>query len=184
MIDPANGILLIAEPFLKDYSFARSVVLICKHNEEEGTFGFSIHKKLHTTLDKIIEEMEGFKIPVYLGGPVQTDTMHYIHQYPELFSDSVEITANVYWGGDFALVKKYIKDGTVDAAKIKFFLGYSGWSAGQLEDEMKENSWITLQSTKELIFETAPQDIWQISLTSLGGKYKMMIHFPTDPQLN
>jgi len=82
------------------------------------------------------------------------------------------------------LLKKYIKDGTVDINKIKFFLGYSGWSAGQLEDEMKVNSWITLQSTKQLIFDTAPQDIWQLSLTALGGKYKMMIHYPTDPQLN
>ena len=184
MITPTNGILLIAEPFLKDLSFARSVVLICKHNEEEGTFGFSIHKKLHTTLNKIIEDMEGFKIPVYLGGPVQTDTLHYIHQYPELFSDSVEITEAVYWGGDFALLKQYIKNGTVDINKVKFFLGYSGWSAGQLEDELKVHSWITLQGTKQLIFDTAPQDIWQISLTALGGKYKMMIHYPTDPQLN
>ena len=184
MISPNNGILLIAEPFLKDHSFARSVVLICKHNEEEGTFGFAIHRKLHTTLDKIIEDMEGFKIPVYLGGPVQTDTLHYIHQYPELFLDAVEITEAVYWGGDFALLKKYIKDGTVDLNKIKFFLGYSGWSAGQLEDEMKVHSWITLQSTKQLIFSAAPQDIWQLSLTALGGKYKMMIHYPTDPQLN
>ena len=184
MISTGNGILLIAEPFLKDASFARSVVLICKHNKEEGTFGFSIHRKLHTTLDKIIESMEGFKIPVYLGGPVQTDTLHYIHQYPDLFKESVEITAGIYWGGNFSLLKKYIKEGTVDVAKIKFFLGYSGWSAGQLEGEMKENSWITLQSTKQLIFDTAPQDIWQISLTALGGKYKMMIHFPTDPQLN
>lgn len=184
MMAPINGILLIAEPFLKDASFARSVVLVCKNNREEGTFGFAIHRKLHTTLDKIIEEMKGFKIPVYLGGPVQTDTLHYIHQYPELFADSVEITTNVYWGGDFALLKKYIKDGTVDTANIKFFLGYSGWSAGQLEDEMKENSWITLQSTQKLIFDTAPQDIWQISLTALGGKYKMMVHYPTDPQLN
>jgi len=52
MISPNNGILLIAEPFLKDHSFARSVVLICKHNGEEGTFGFAIHRKLHTTLDR------------------------------------------------------------------------------------------------------------------------------------
>ena len=58
MISPDKGILLIAEPFLKDSAFARSVVLICKHNAEEGTFGFSIHRKLHTTLDTIIEDME------------------------------------------------------------------------------------------------------------------------------
>ena len=77
-------------------------------------------------------------------------------------------------------MKEFIKQ----LNKIKLFLGYSGWSAGHLEDEMKVNSWITLQSTKQLIFNTAPQDIWQLSLTALGGKYKMMIHYPTDPQLN
>ena len=184
MITPTNGIFLIAEPFLKDPSFARSVVLICKHNKEEGTFGFAIHKKLHTTLDKIIEDMAGYKIPVYLGGPVQTDTLHYIHEYPKLFSDAVKITENVYWGGDFELLKKYIKEKTIDISKIKFFLGYSGWSAGQLEEEMNENSWITLQGSNQLIFDIAPQDIWSISLNALGGKYKMMVHFPTDPQLN
>jgi putative transcriptional regulator len=184
MITPSNGVLLIAEPFLKDASFMRSVVLICKHNEEEGTFGFSIHRKLHTTLDNLFADMKGFKIPVYLGGPVQTDTLHYIHKYPQLFSDAVEISENVYWGGDFELMKKYIKEGAVDVNNVKFFLGYSGWSAGQLEEEIKENSWITLKANEQLIFHTAPQDVWQLSLTALGGKYKMMIHLPTDPQLN
>ena len=184
MIPVQSGILLIAEPFLKDASFIRSVVLVCKHNEEEGTFGFAIHRKLHTTLNKIISEMDDFKIPVYFGGPVQTDTLHYIHQYPQLFADAVEIMNGVYWGGDFELLKKYIKNGTVDLKKIKFFLGYSGWSAGQLEEEQKGNSWITMQATIPLLFSTAPQDVWQLSLTALGGKYKMMIHLPTDPQLN
>ena len=184
MTAPAEGILLIAEPFLKDPSFMRSVVLICKHNIEEGTFGFAIHRKLNTTLDEIIDGMEHFKLPVYLGGPVHADTLHYIHQYPELFLDAVKIAEDVYWGGNFDLVRKYIKDGTVEADKIKFFLGYSGWSNGQLEEEMNQESWITLPGNKELIFDIPSFNIWQRGLTELGGKYKMMVHFPTDPQLN
>jgi len=184
MTAPTNGILLIAEPFLKDPPFLRSVVLLCRYDEEDGAFGFTIHRKLQTTLDEIVDSMNGYKIPVYYGGPVQVDTLHYIHQYPNLLLDSVKIAEDVYWGGDFDLLKKYIKDGTIEADKIKFFLGYSGWDAAQLEDEIEEKSWITLPGNKQLIFDTAAQFIWQSCLTALGGKYKMMVHFPTDPQLN
>lgn len=184
MTAPANGILLIAEPFLKDPSFARSVVLICKHSAEEGTFGFSLHKRSTATLDEMVPGMEGFEIPVYRGGPVQTDTLHYLHKYPEYFPDAVNVTDDIYWGGDFELLKNFIKNETINPDKIKLFLGYSGWSAGQLDTEMEENTWLTVPADSSLIFDTPPAEIWNASLTRLGGKYKMMVHFPTDPQLN
>ncbi len=184
MIEPASGILLLAEPFLKDPSFMRSVVLICKHDANEGTFGFALNRKLHTTLNEMIADLDGWSLPVYIGGPVQTDTIHYIHQYPQHFDDAVKITDNIYWGGDFEKMKRLIKNGTLDINKIKFFLGYSGWSQGQLEEEIVEKSWITSEASKTLVFETAATEVWNASLTKLGGKYKMMIHFPTDPQLN
>lgn len=184
MVEPSSGILLLAEPFLKDPSFMRSVVLICKHHETEGTFGFSLNRKLHTTLNEMIADLNDWALPVYIGGPVQTDTIHYIHQYPQYFADAIKITDNVFWGGDFEKMKTLIKNGTLDTNKIKFFLGYSGWSEGQLKTEMEENSWITTEGTKALIFETPATEVWNASLTKLGGKYKMMIHFPTDPQLN
>ena len=184
MIQPADGILLIAEPFLKDPPFMRSVVLLCRYSADEGAFGFTIHRKLQSTLDEIVNGLDGYKIPVFYGGPVQADTLHFIHQYPNLLLDSVKITENVYWGGDFDLLKNYIKNGTIEADKIKFFLGYSGWDADQLEGEIEEKSWITLQGTTQLIFNTASQFIWQECLNTLGGKYQMMVHFPTDPQLN
>jgi putative transcriptional regulator len=184
MIEPANGILLLAEPFLKDPSFIRSVVLVCKHDATEGTFGFALNRKLHTTLNEIIADLEDWPLPVYIGGPVQTDTIHYIHQYPQYFDDAIKISDNIYWGGDFEKMKRLIKNGTLDINKIKFFLGYSGWSQGQLEEEILENSWITTEADKTLVFETSSTEVWNASLTKLGGKYKMMIHFPTDPQLN
>ena len=184
MTDPANGVLLIAEPFLRDPSFARSVVLICRHNEEEGTFGFSLSKKLAATLDEIVSGMDGWELPVFRGGPVQTDTLHYLHRYPEYFDDAVKVTGNVFWGGDFEKMKELIKNGTLDPKNIKFFLGYSGWSEGQLQNEMKENTWISFPASDDLVFDTGAEEIWNASLLKLGGKYKMMIHFPTDPQLN
>jgi putative transcriptional regulator len=185
MISPAPGILLIAEPFLKDPHFMRTVVLICKHEEEEGgSFGFVLNKIFSLQLDAIIPELAGFDLPVYEGGPVQLDTLHYIHQYPDLLPDSVKVTDDVYWGGDFDTLKTLLTEGLIDTGKIRFFLGYSGWDNMQLEREMEEKTWITVEANKTLIFDTAPGDLWRASLLQLGGKYEIMIHFPTDPQLN
>jgi len=91
MIQPDTGILLIAEPFLKDPNFLRTVVLICRHNAEEGSFGFVINKEYHQPLDELIPDLAGFDWPVYAGGPVQMDTLHYLHQYPKLLPDCQEV---------------------------------------------------------------------------------------------
>ena len=184
MIQPDTGILLIAEPFLKDPNFLRTVVLICRHNAEEGSFGFVINKEYHQPLDELIPDLAGFDWPVYAGGPVQMDTLHYLHQYPKLLPDCQEVCDGVYWGGDFELLKELIKEGSIDKAKIKFFLGYSGWSQGQLDAEMDEKSWLTVAANTNLVFDIALEEIWQFSLKELGGIYALMIHFPTDPQLN
>ncbi len=184
MILPGIGTLLIAEPFLKDPNFMRTVVLLCRHQDEEGSFGFVLNKLFHQTLDELIPELGGFEWPVFVGGPVQMDTLHYIHEYPDLLPDCQEVSKGVYWGGDFETLKALIKNNEIDANKIKFFLGYSGWESGQLDGEMQEKSWITVEGNLNIIFETPMEDIWKACLKALGGKYEMMIHFPTDPQLN
>ena len=81
MIEPGAGILLISDPFLKDPNFMRTVVFLCEH-QEQGSFGFVLNRKYENTIDEIIPELEGYKLPVYYGGPVQTDTLHFLHQYP------------------------------------------------------------------------------------------------------
>ncbi len=184
MISPASGILLIAEPFLKDPSFMRSVVLLCRHETEEGSFGFVLNNLFPQKLDELLPVFSGFDWPVYNGGPVQPDTLHYVHQYPSLLPESVKITDKCYWGGDYDTLRDLILEGSIDPGKVKFFLGYSGWSEGQLVGEIEENSWLTVEATKKIIFETPQDAIWKASLIQLGGKYERMIHFPTDPQLN
>ena len=184
MILPAAGTLLIAEPFLKDPSFMRSVVMLCRHEDDEGTFGFVLNKLFHQTLDELIPELADFFWPVYTGGPVQMDTLHYLHQYPALLPDSQQVTKDIYWGGNFETLKALMKNGEIDAARIKFFLGYSGWEKKQLAMEMEQKSWLTVSGSRKLIFDTAFTEIWNEALRTMGGKYEMMIHFPTDPQLN
>ena len=183
MIDPGAGILLIADPFLKDPNFLRTVVFLCEHREE-GSFGFVLNRKYENTLDELIPDVEGFKLPVYYGGPVQMDTIHFLHQYPADIPGGEEVMKGIYWGGDFVKVVEMIKNGEIDFQKIRFYIGYSGWGNGQLNEELKEKSWLTVKANRKLIFQTSAEEIWKESLKHLGGDYEMMIHFPTDPQLN
>ncbi len=183
MIQPAPGILLIADPFLKDPNFLRTVVFLCEH-KEEGSFGFVLNRQYENTLDELIPELEGFKIPVYYGGPVQLDSIHFLHQYPDEIPGGQEVIKGVYWGGDFDAVVDLLKNETTDTSKIRFFIGYSGWNEGQLHTEMDEKTWLTVKATRKLIFHKNYEEVWKDALQHLGGDYEMMKNFPIDPQLN
>lgn len=183
MIEPAAGILLIADPFLKDPNFLRTVVLLCEHREQES-FGFVLNKQIEQTLDQLIPDLEGHCLPVYYGGPVQMNTIHFLHQYPDLIPESVKVSNDIYWGGNFETVTALIKNNSIDHHKIKFFIGYSGWGHEQLAGELKEKSWLTVSANHRLVFNTGHNEIWKGSLQELGGEYEMMINFPIDPQLN
>lgn len=183
MIELAPGILLIADPFLKDPNFLRTVVFMCEH-KEEGSFGFVLNRKYENTLDELIPELEGHKVPVYYGGPVQKDTIHFLHQYPTEIPGGVEVIKGVYWGGDFPAIIDLIKNNQLDYRKIRFYIGYSGWNDGQLQNEMEEKTWLTVNASRKIIFHPDYKEIWKDSLRQLGGEYEMMINFPIDPQLN
>lgn len=183
MVDPAAGILLIADPFLKDPNFIRTVILLCEH-QQEGSLGFVINKQIEQTLDELISDLEGFKLPVYYGGPVQMNTIHFLHQYPQLIPDSVKVNNEIYWGGNFESVTALLKNNSIDPKKIKFFIGYSGWGYDQLNGELKEKSWLTVSASRKLVFNTNDSEIWKNSLQKLGGQYELMINYPIDPQLN
>ena len=183
MIQPDAGILLIAEPFLKDPNFIRTVVFLCEH-QSQGSFGFVLNKQFEQSLDELISDLEGYPLPVYYGGPVQQDTIHFLHQYPDLIPDAQLVAPGIYWGGNFETVTALIKAKTISKHRIKFFIGYSGWADGQLIDEINEKSWLTVSATRKLVFETTHKEVWKQSLQHLGGEYEMMINFPIDPQLN
>ncbi len=175
--------LLIAEPFLKDDNFIRSVVYLCKHSDE-GSFGFVLNKIFDQTLDELFDGLEGHPFPVYVGGPVEPDTIHFLHQYPDLINGSYALTNEIYWGGDFEDVKNLITNNQLESNKIKFFIGYSGWDKSQLENELNEKTWLIAHSSKKVIFDLPAGDIWKESIKLLGGDYEMMANFPIDPQLN
>jgi len=123
MEDPAPGILLIADPFLKDPHFTRTVILLCEHRET-GSLGFVINKQLEHTLEDLIPSAKGLKLPIYFGGPVQMDTLHFLHAYPDLIPGSHQLADGVFWGGDFELALSLMRTGHIDPSRIRFYIGY------------------------------------------------------------
>lgn len=176
--------MLIADPFLKDPNFARSVVLLCEHREEQGSFGFIVNRSFDQKLDELLPDIIIPNIPVFQGGPVQLDTIHFIHQLPSQIEGGFEVFPGLYWGGDFESVVKLVNSQQADLQKIKFFIGYAGWSGGQLEGEVNEKSWILSGITPSLLFRQDDQEIWKQSLRDMGHNFAMMANFPIDPTLN
>jgi putative transcriptional regulator len=183
MIDPGPGILLIAEPFLKDPNFMRTVVFLCDH-QPEGSFGFVINRRYPHTLNELMNDMDNLPLPVFYGGPVRSDTLHFLHQYPLLIPDSQQVAKDIYWGGDFATAVRLLQQGRIVPEKIRFYLGYSGWSEDQLDGELKEKSWLTAEGNRNIVFQPDESQIWAESLKLLGGDYEQLVNYPIDPQLN
>jgi len=181
--EPHSGELLLAEPFMMDQNFRRSVVLICE-SKEEGVFGLILNKPLELKLNDALAEFPAFDASLHFGGPVQTDTLHYLHNLGDDIEGSVKLSNGLYWGGNFEAIKAMIEQESVKPADIRFFLGYAGWGYGQLVDEMRENSWIIAGARAEHVFSSKPDELWKEVLNSLGGDYKLMSNFPESPLLN
>lgn len=177
------GIVLISDPFLKDPNFMRTVVLVCEH-QYEGSIGFVLNKPHQVTIGELVSNLENHTFPVYYGGPVQLNTVHFLHKRPDLIKDGVEIFEGVYWGGDFDEVTYLIEHKILIEDDIRFFIGYSGWSEGQLVEELNTKSWISTNAEEQFVFTKDPTTIWKDALKKLGGEYAQMINYPIDPQLN
>ncbi len=180
---PEKGKILISEPFLPDTFFNRSVVYLTDHNAE-GSVGFILNKKLDIKICDAVSGFEGWNEPLNMGGPVAPDTLHYIHNLGDIIPKSVAVDGDIWWGGDIDAIRHLIGTGSVKPNQIRFFLGYSGWSAGQLERELKENSWMIARVKTETIMNSRGPDSWKRLLRSFHNKYRMWADFPESPEMN
>lgn len=182
-LKPEKGRLLISEPYLPDPNFERTIILLCENNEE-GSFGFVLNKPSLANVSEVMDDIKDYDLPAMVGGPVQQDTLHYIHRYPAL-EDAVEILPGIFWGGNFERLLFLLDTKQLAHKDIKFFLGYSGWTGGQLESELEQDSWIVSdKANEELVFDTAPESMWKKTLTIMGGRYSVYSNYPKDPRLN
>ncbi len=180
---PEKGKILISEPFLPDTFFNRTIVYLTEHTPE-GSVGFILNKKLDIKVSDAISGFEGWNDDLNMGGPVAPDTLHYLHSLGTLVPRSVKIDDNIFWGGDIDTIRNLIRSGSVKQSQIRFFLGYSGWSAGQLDRELKENSWVILKVNTGVIMSNRGIDTWKRVLRSFKNKYRMWADFPESPEMN
>jgi putative transcriptional regulator len=180
---PKQGRILISDPFLSDAYFKRSIVFLTEHNEN-GSVGFVLNKPVEVDISEILVDFPSVNGTLSVGGPVGTDAVHYIHCLGEMIPNSVKVMNNIWWGGDFDVVKQLLRDGTLDSSNIRFFVGYSGWQPMQLEREISENSWVVSELEGEQIMNTRNREAWQAVLNDLGGKYRLWTNFPENPGAN
>lgn len=181
--NPKKGKVLIAEPFLEGRYFKRSIILLAEYNED-GAVGFVLNKPINLSVDEVLINIAHFDGDVFIGGPVDSDRVYFLHTIPELIPHSVHIFDNLYWGGDFVVLKELIEQKMIQPNQVRFFAGYSGWTEGQLDDEINESSWLVSEISVADIMNCQNEKIWEQSLRQLGGKYKMWSNFPENPGLN
>ncbi|MBE9467664.1 MAG: YqgE/AlgH family protein [Bacteroidetes bacterium] len=177
-----EGKILISEPFATDDYFHRSIVLLTEHNEKDS-FGFILNKPIDIQPNDILIDFPKSEFNVSIGGPVNQDSVYYIHTLGDKIPNSINICKNVFWGGDFDVLRQLVKQGLVMKNELRFFIGYSGWESEQLNEELSKKYWIVSEISAVKIMNVK-KDYWKNILDSLGEKYKIWANSPKDPNMN
>ncbi|CAI8403123.1 MAG: Uncharacterised protein [Cryomorphaceae bacterium] len=180
----APGSLLISKPLIGDGFFEQSVVYLTSH-DQEGSLGFTLNKSSSLIAGDVIEELEG-RDPIYYGGPVEQDGLFYLHAY-ENIPGAAPVGNGLFLGGDFELFQQALRTARIlshDSPGPKLFLGYSGWSPGQLEQELRQDTWIVVPPPLDLHPLEIQDEAWREMMTRLGGEFALWANAPEDPLLN
>ena len=179
----ATGNVLISEPFMNDFHFRRSVILIIDNNEE-GSLGVIFNKRLTIPFNEIVQGFPEFKADVYLGGPVETDRIFFIHTIGEMIPDSYKISDGLYWSGNVNALKAMIKMDLIKPHEVRFYVGYAGWDSGQLRNELKANTWLVGKFSSKQLLTTIPGKMWKNFVKQMGKRYMLWDKFPVNPSEN
>ena len=173
-----KGDLIIADPsIVNDIQFNRSIILITSSSIENEVVGLIINKILDYKLKDIIPEIN-IDFDVYDGGPVNKDNLYYIHNLGHLIPESIKINQQLYWSGDFDTIVNLINSKKITTKDIKFCLGYTGWSAKQLINEVRDDNWIKCTNIKSEDILTRMSNSWKKTMINLGGEYTIWSNAP------
>ncbi|MBC7863230.1 MAG: YqgE/AlgH family protein [Bacteroidia bacterium] len=183
MHDIAQNKILIAQPFLQDPFFRRSVILMAEHHDE-GSIGFVMNRPLKMKVKDLLSNLKEADYPLYHGGPVAQDQLFFVHKLSDKIRESVYIGSNYYWNGNYGDLIGLICSNKIKKSDVKFFIGYSGWGEGQLEGELNTHSWMIADADYKNIMKDGSNEIWGNELKKMGSKYANLSKFPDDPWLN
>lgn len=168
-----TGTILLAEPFMLDSNFKRTAVLLVDHGND-GSIGFVLNRESDIRVDELVDDFPEFNAPVYVGGPVGRDTVHYLHRKGELLEGSDEVVSGVYWGGDYDQLKFLIRQNLISPRDIRFFVGYSGWSDNQLAEEMDHGNWVPARMDANYLFKSPSDTLWSQVMDHKGNAFSVI----------
>ncbi len=176
----APGRMLISVPYYNDAFFNRSLVLLTDYDEEQCA-GLILNYQLEYTVNQLVDELL-VPSPMYVGGPVLPSALFLLHNF-ERSTASSKILPNIYVGYDKVLLA-LIEQNAIPTLRYKFFMGYAGWSPGQLEGELRKNMWVVGNPTPDLVFNTEAKDMWPMAVRMLGHEYAHWLNIPKYINLN
>lgn len=183
-----RGSLLIAEPLMREEIFSRGVVMILDEDKAHGHLGLVLNKPTALDLGDLIPEL-GIerKVPVFSGGPVDHSRLFMLHTLGDLFTGSSELIPGIYVGGNIEEIAVYLAEGGEIDGKIRFFLGYSGWTAGQLKGEIDRNAWAVgndAEPDSGRLLKGKGNMYWRREVERLGMEFRSWLLIPDNPSLN
>ena len=165
------GTLLAAWPDLLDPNFMHRVVLVCQHSEE-GAYGLVVNQSTTFALKDLLPEHEllgSSEFPVHLGGPVDHSTMQFLHRAPDRIPGGLCLEGSIWLGGELDAMARFVHEAPDEASeKLRVLLGYSGWGAGQLEGELRANSWLPAPGSTDAVFGETGESCWRRVVRSVG----------------
>ena len=183
MLNPKKGQLLISEPATFDPTFFKSVILITHHNNIES-IGLVLNQATNIKLNDLLDNIPLNDFPVYIGGPVEKNSIQFIHTLDDKITNSIEVAPGLYWGGEFDDIIKLMSKNKISKYEIRFFAGYSGWGEDQLNSEIKENGWIIHPTNIKTCMKYSDDQLWSDLIKTKETKYAIWANMPKNPSLN
>jgi putative transcriptional regulator len=183
MMRPEPNALLVAQPLLRDPNFARTVVLLVAH-DSGGSLGYVLNRPAPVRVQEVTDYFGNIDYPLFIGGPVQRNTLHIVHALGEILPESQPVGKSLYWSGSWKHLRSLLAVRDLPPNTIRFFAGYAGWAPGQLEAEIAHKAWLVFPAKPEYVFSEEPEKLWEKVLLDQGGPYAQLTRYPVDPRLN
>lgn len=185
----AGGSLIVAQPFLSDEWFGRAVISLIDCAPADGATGVVLNNRMDCTLREVLDGVRapGDAVPVYCGGPLSHDRLYFIHTLgPDIIPGARLYAPGLYIGGEFSRAVAYVNEGYPAEGFLRFFIGYSGWTAGQLRDEMLADTWAPVAAPPDAysLLAGAGDAYWHAVVRLMGPRYRSWLAIPRDVRAN
>lgn len=183
---PVPGSVLVAEPFLRDQHFLHSVILLVDYAHAAPSMGVVLNRLTAYTLQGLLSGVRRSEsVPVFCGGPMSYDRLFFIHTLGTAIPGAREVSPGIFIGGDMDSMLDYVNSGYPLEGFVRFFIGYSGWSPYQLDEELNDHVWaVTSPPTPSSLLDGSEDRYWHRFVRYLGSSFRGWLYHPQNPLSN